>query len=418
MEMGEDPWIEDSHYVPKEIWSSILQHIQNPAIDLRLVCRDFDSVYGQHRLISWKFNPKNYPLFQKEKGEKWIEQALAKVSRLSFINYIDPSKVNDGIPEDEWENENIFLSQEDFKYISEKAINLEEMIINNISCMSRYLNFQAPYVSSLVSFQFDYDGHVFTEIPAGEFIGCAQFSNLKNINIHADIFSYRGKVTDGFSSLTNLEKLTLQNVWRDELWSSCATDLFDSLTCFKKLDTLVIHGIPTFISLNNLSPLTSLTGLELHFTDLIVVNQDDLPTLLNSLSNLKRATIDYDEECDVYLMSELHRGEKPLKENKVYIEKYDDVLKYKILHQKEIVKGVLDIKIKGELTPEILVSLKPKILYETSKRGYTQYKLDDSHIFSIDRRSLALLYPQLKEIKGNMIVDTALTNQGGSVASV
>jgi len=316
MEMGEDPWIEDSHYVPKEIWSSILQHIQNPAIDLRLVCRDFDSVYGQHRLISWKFNPKNYPLFQKEKGEKWIEQALAKVSRLSFINYIDPSKVNDGIPEDEWENENIFLSQEDFKYISEKAINLEEMIINNISCMSRYL---------------------------------------------------RGKVTDGFSSLTNLEKLTLQNVWRDELWSSCATDLFDSLTCFKKLDTLVIHGIPTFISLNNLSPLTSLTGLELHFTDLIVVNQDDLPTLLNSLSNLKRATIDYDEECDVYLMSELHRGEKPLKENKVYIEKYDDVLKYKILHQKEIVKGVLDIKIKGELTPEILVSLKPKILYETSK---------------------------------------------------
>ncbi len=164
-----------------------------------------------------------------------------------------------------------------------------------------------------LSFQFDWDPDIFFEILPKEFIGCKQFTNLKNLDIPSGIFSCNGKVTDGFSSLTNLEKLTLQNVWHDEPWSACATKLFGSLTFLKKLDTLVVHGSPNFLALNNLSPLTSLTSLELHFTDPIVVNQDDFPTVLSSLPNLKSITIDYDGECGVYLMSKLPMDQKPLK---------------------------------------------------------------------------------------------------------
>lgn len=69
------------------------------------------------------------------------------------------------------------------------------------------------------------------------------------------------------------------------------------------------------------------------------------------------------------LMSNLPADGKPL-ENKIYIGKSGDKLRYKVISPgNKIAEGALDIKVDGDLTPEILESFKEQILEEILSRG-------------------------------------------------
>lgn len=339
--------------LPLDTWPLVLTAPQESKKTLNLVCSKFHLFCEKNTLKLWRFDPDNYPSFQQEMNKEWVKTALASVYSLSFINPIDESALDvtmgeEGDEGDEFEDkyieENVFLSKEDFEYINKRAINLKELRIYNIPSPSEYMSPLFAYAPTLISFSFDYDGCIFSGFRCNELESCTRFTSLKNMDINSAVFSTEEEGLNFFSPLTNLENLTLSNVPCDGQWGIDASMLFRSLTCLNKLNTLFVDFTqePDFESLTNLSSLPSLTNLSVHFDDCL---------------DIFHTTI---AEKDLF-----------------------DILD----HLKNLKRLSID--------------------NQTIDREEIDEEIDDSQLFCIDSSSPKFLenYPQLEEIKGNMIKD-------------